>query len=124
MYDTRTSRPPDESFAPRSVFIRLARAVPSTRNSVTGRAMEYQDKNLNCADCGGPFIFTAGEQKFYQEKGFGHEPKRCKECRAKRKGDSGVADRSGPSRSAPDGNRASRGGGGGEYFSATCSACG
>lgn len=47
--------------------------------------MEYQDKTLKCVDCGQEFTFTAGEQAFYAEKGFQNEPKRCSECRAKRK---------------------------------------
>ena len=44
-----------------------------------------EDKTLICQDCGKEFIFTAGEQQFYKEKGFDNEPKRCKECRDKRK---------------------------------------
>ena len=45
----------------------------------------YEDKTLVCKDCGQEFIFTAGEQEFYAEKGFENEPIRCKECRTKRK---------------------------------------
>ncbi len=45
----------------------------------------YQDKELVCKDCGNTFIFTAGEQEFYAEKGFQNEPKCCKECRTARK---------------------------------------
>ncbi|WBW99263.1 zinc-ribbon domain-containing protein [Oceanirhabdus sp. W0125-5] len=44
-----------------------------------------EDKKLICKDCGNEFIFTAGEQEFYKEKGFENEPKRCKECRSKAK---------------------------------------
>lgn len=47
--------------------------------------MEFQDKTLICKDCGQEFVFTAGEQAFYKEKGLDNEPKRCKECRDKRK---------------------------------------
>lgn len=43
------------------------------------------DKTLTCKDCGMNFIFTAGEQEFYKEKGFDNEPKRCPECRRARK---------------------------------------
>lgn len=50
----------------------------------------YQDKVLVCRDCGREFVFTAGEQEFYAEKGFQNEPTRCKECRAKRKTERGV----------------------------------
>ena len=42
----------------------------------------YQDKEIVCKDCGNTFVFTAGEQEFYAEKGFQNEPKSCKECRA------------------------------------------
>lgn len=47
--------------------------------------MEFQDKTLTCVDCGCEFTFTAGEQQFYREKGLDNEPKRCKECRDKKK---------------------------------------
>lgn len=45
----------------------------------------YEDKTLVCKDCGNEFVFTAGEQQFYAEKGFEHEPQRCKACRDARK---------------------------------------
>lgn len=39
-----------------------------------------EDKTIVCEQCGQEFVFTAGEQEFYTEKGF-HEPKKCKACR-------------------------------------------
>ncbi len=45
----------------------------------------YEDKTLVCKECGNEFIFTAGEQEFYAEKGFVNEPQRCKACRDARK---------------------------------------
>lgn len=42
------------------------------------------DKTLTCKDCGAEFVFTEGEQAFYNEKGF-QEPTRCVECRKARK---------------------------------------
>ena len=45
----------------------------------------FQDKTLVCKDCGAEFVFTAGEQEFYAEKGFQNEPIRCKACRNARK---------------------------------------
>ena len=45
----------------------------------------YEDKTLKCKECGNEFVFTAGEQEFYAEKGFQNEPQRCKACRDKRK---------------------------------------
>ena len=50
------------------------------------RTMESQDKVLVCRDCGKEFLFSAGEQAFYAEKGFQNEPTRCRNCRAARKG--------------------------------------
>ena len=46
--------------------------------------MEFQDRILNCVDCGAEFIWTAGEQQFFADKNFKNEPKRCKACKAKR----------------------------------------
>ncbi|MGO9124957.1 MAG: zinc-ribbon domain containing protein [Terriglobales bacterium] len=45
--------------------------------------MEFQDKVLKCIDCSADFVFTAGEQKFFHEKQFSNEPKRCKNCKTK-----------------------------------------
>ena len=47
--------------------------------------MAFQDKTLTCKECGKEFIFTAGEQEFYAEKGFENEPARCRDCRDKRR---------------------------------------
>jgi hypothetical protein len=46
--------------------------------------IEWTDENLTCIDCGRPFVFTAGEGKFFAGKGL-RTPRRCKECRALRK---------------------------------------
>lgn len=43
-----------------------------------------EDKTIVCKDCGKEFTFTAGEQEFYNEKGFS-APVRCKECRDKKR---------------------------------------
>ena len=45
----------------------------------------FEDKTLKCKECGAEFVFTAGEQEFYAEKGFQNEPQRCKACRDARK---------------------------------------
>jgi len=45
----------------------------------------YEDKTLTCKECGAEFVFTAGEQAFYAEKGLTNEPLRCKACRDKRR---------------------------------------
>lgn len=84
--------------------------------------MSFDDKTITCRDCGEPFTFSAGEQTFYQEKGFTNEPSRCPDCRRTHKASQG-----GGGRSSYGG-----GGGGGGYSSraertmhpATCSECG
>ncbi len=76
-----------------------------------------EDKSITCVDCGEEFLFTAGEQAFYRERGLTNEPTRCKACREKRK----------------TGRGGSGGGGGGgslsgrpekQMYPATCSQCG
>ena len=91
--------------------------------------MSYADKTLVCRDCGMDFVFTAGEQEFYAQKGFTNEPTRCPACRQQRKA-------SGGGRSGGYGSRDSYGGGYGdrdsygsrggerEMHSATCASCG
>lgn len=46
---------------------------------------DLEDKTLYCKDCGDKFVWTAGEQKFFIEKGLQNLPKRCKICTAKNK---------------------------------------
>ncbi len=48
--------------------------------------VNMQDKTLTCRDCSREFVFTAGEQEFFAQKGFTNEPSRCPECRSTRKG--------------------------------------
>lgn len=47
--------------------------------------MYFSDKTLTCKDCGENFLFTAGEQDFYRQKGLQNEPGRCHDCRNRRK---------------------------------------
>ncbi|MDD3453028.1 MAG: zinc-ribbon domain-containing protein [Bacilli bacterium] len=47
--------------------------------------MEKKDEKIICKDCGKEFIFTIGEQEFYEEKGFTNKPVRCKDCRNAKK---------------------------------------
>jgi len=95
--------------------------------------MEYQDKPLTCIECGQQFIFTAGEQEFYDRKGFKEIPKRCRPCREARKTRGPGGNSRGPSDGAPREERAPRSEGGGgrggrggsrEMFDAVCASCG
>lgn len=45
----------------------------------------YEDITLTCKDCDAEFVFTAGEQQFYAEKGFTNQPVRCPACRKAKK---------------------------------------
>ena len=47
--------------------------------------MTFTDKTLVCKECGSDFLFTAGEQEFYQSRSLQNEPGRCPECRAAKK---------------------------------------
>ncbi len=47
--------------------------------------MSFQDKSLQCFDCGTAFTFSAGEQEEFMSRGFTNAPKRCPSCRQKRK---------------------------------------
>ncbi len=67
--------------------------------------MSFQDRSLECFDCGATFTFTADEQEFFAGKGFTNDPKRCPTCRQARKANSG------------GGGGGGYGGGGGSYSS-------
>ena len=91
--------------------------------------MSYADKTLTCRDCGTQFVFTAGEQEFYAQKGFTNEPTRCPACRQARKqggsrSSGGYSDRD----SYGGGYGGRRGGGRGfgerEMHSVPCANCG
>jgi CxxC-x17-CxxC domain-containing protein len=69
----------------------------------------FEDKTLVCKECGSEFVFTAGEQEFYAEKGFQNEPARCKNCRDARKA---------------NGRRANGGNGKRQMYDAICAECG
>ena len=50
--------------------------------------MSFEDKTLQCSDCGQQFTFTSGEQEFYASRGLQNEPRRCPDCRRSRKSES------------------------------------
>jgi CxxC-x17-CxxC domain-containing protein len=87
---------------------------------MTSQGVDFQDRVLKCIDCGTDFVFSAGEQLFYHEKEFRNEPKRCRNCKAKRQS-AGAQDRggdrgdSGDRRNSPPGR---------VETSAVCSQCG
>ncbi|MBT9143404.1 MAG: hypothetical protein DDT29_01807 [Dehalococcoidia bacterium] len=44
----------------------------------------FEAERLICCDCGKTFLFSAGERAFFWSKGLS-DPKRCKECRERRR---------------------------------------
>jgi len=54
--------------------------------------MSFQDKSLQCSDCGATFTFSAEEQEFFESKGYTNEPKRCPACREARRSQRGGND--------------------------------
>jgi CxxC-x17-CxxC domain-containing protein len=94
------------------------------------------DRTITCRDCGQEFTFTAGEQAFYQERGYS-EPQRCSSCRAERKAqrnasgyDSGRSSDYSSRGGYSGGGGGYSGGGGGyssgprQFYPAVCSECG
>ena len=47
--------------------------------------MSFQDKSIQCSDCGTTFTFSADEQEQFASRGYTNEPKRCPSCRQARK---------------------------------------
>ena len=47
--------------------------------------MSFEDKTIQCVDCGTEFVFSVEDQEFFQSKGYTNEPKRCASCRQARK---------------------------------------
>ena len=47
--------------------------------------MSFQDKSIQCSDCGTDFTFSTEEQEFFKSRGYTNEPKRCPACRQTRK---------------------------------------
>ncbi|MBI4285918.1 MAG: zinc-ribbon domain containing protein [Chloroflexi bacterium] len=79
--------------------------------------MSFQEKSLQCSDCGANFTFTTEEQEFFASKGYTNEPKRCPSCRQARKTErNGNGNGSG---SGSYGYRPQR-----QMFPATCAQCG
>ena len=42
------------------------------------------DERIECVRCGQAFIWSAGEQRFYRERGL-DRPKHCPDCRSQRR---------------------------------------
>ena len=47
--------------------------------------MSFQDRSIQCSDCGATFTFSAEEQEFFQSMAYTSDPKRCPPCREARK---------------------------------------
>ena len=50
----------------------------------------FEDETRICRECRRKFVFTAGEQAFYANKGFSAGPQRCKDCRGEGKHSQGT----------------------------------
>ena len=88
--------------------------------------MDFQDRPLQCLDCKNEFVFSAGEQEFFEKKGFREIPKRCKPCRdarkSKRSDSGGAAAGFGHANNGHGGDRIPRSER--EQHDATCASCG
>jgi CxxC-x17-CxxC domain-containing protein len=84
--------------------------------------MSGSDLLLTCSDCGQEFVFTAGEQQFFQERGYS-SPRRCKPCRQAKQGAGGGSHTSSHS-PQQGGYGASPGGGMSTGTTVVCASCG
>jgi len=82
----------------------------------------FSDRPLDCRECGTRFLFPAGEQEFFAQKGFTNEPGRCPECRAARRASGVGGGRS--SYGADDGMGGGYSRGPREMHETTCAGCG
>ena len=71
--------------------------------------MSFEDKSIQCADCGEAFTHSAEEQELFQSRSYTNEPKRCPACRQARKSE----------RFGSTGYRAPR-----QMFAVVCAECG
>jgi hypothetical protein len=46
--------------------------------------VDYADEHRTCSDCGGMFVFTAGQQHFFNKQGW-DAPRRCPDCRQRKR---------------------------------------
>ena len=62
----------------------------------------FADRDVLCVSCCATFVFSAGEQQFFEEKRFTNVPKHCKQCKAKKEAAKGGGElkRTSPARSA------------------------
>jgi CxxC-x17-CxxC domain-containing protein len=58
-----------------------AKESPNKPLTSTTDKRQFEDTPITCIDCGQEFIWTAGEQTFFYDKGLQNPPKRCKPCK-------------------------------------------
>ena len=71
--------------------------------------MTFEDRSVQCADCGEMFPFTAMEQAYFKSRDYNRSPRFCLACRKKNQAE-------------PTGNRSTIFGG--RMFPAKCALCG
>ncbi len=65
----------------RSMNLILKEIIMKAKNKTI---LDTQDEKIKCKECGNEFIFSVAEQQYFENLDF-EKPKRCKECRQKRK---------------------------------------
>lgn len=86
--------------------------------------MSFEDKTIVCADCGCEFVHSGADQARYAERGFTNEPKRCRDCRAKRKTQGGGGGGGGGRHERSSGGEGYQSRPPRETFDAVCAECG
>jgi CxxC-x17-CxxC domain-containing protein len=81
--------------------------------------MVFQDKSIQCSDCGTTFTFNSEEQEIFASRGYANDPKRCPACRQARKAQQNGNSSFGNSNYQSSGYSSPR-----QMFPAKCAQCG
>ena len=65
----------------KTTYIKIEEVIVKTPQR---KKQKRKNKKILCCECNAAFLFTGGEQKYYEKHKFS-EPKRCKTCRQQRK---------------------------------------
>lgn len=62
-------------------MVEFKKTADFLKDSLTDEQEDFEDLEILCVDCGDNFVWTAGEQIFFRDKGLKNPPKRCKPCK-------------------------------------------
>ncbi len=91
MWEERFYRPLNEDRYQKEAVVQVCAILPLVSPTIEvkvtvnpAKSTCKQDRQIICKDCGNEFVFSGGEQAYFEIKGYS-PPKRCKKCREIRK---------------------------------------